>query len=441
MKGRLFFCFYFFVIVLLAYVQTPPAWWVNPPPDTDWEKYVASVSEPAGTIQAAVSDARRDAAISLAEKVSSFVHDRTEMSIRTQGDLLNPVLDVRKDSSLVSRLELNNIKEVRREIMERDGNYIAYLLVKIAAEDLRAAREYARHEKEAFDIYNLFSNKVAGLSFRGIAEAPQGFHDYSSWLEHSCLIISITGDERDAFLDQTAVFLGKAYGKIVMVQAILDGTPVLLVYDAPSYGEEITRIIRQGGHFTVTQKNYRLALDPLVPLRAFRKFAESQKDASKILIAGIERIQPGGEKINGDKVLESEFMHLASADLGMKPSSFSLSGWTPAGSDESAVIASVRQGAGNFPGRYILVYFAESCIEPGIPAYRIPQSMIANCRVVLYDLLLGRTFRSKTVNSGGFVSISDRMGQDFHNEGLRALGFFRSGTKLKELMEEVFAQL
>jgi hypothetical protein len=441
MKGRLFFCFYLFAIVFLTYAQTPPAWWENPPPDTDREKYVASVSEPAGTIQAAVSDARRDAAISLAEKVSSFVNDRTEMSIRTQGDLLNPVLDIRKNSSLVSRLELNNLKEVRREIMERDGNYIAYLLVKIAAEDLRAAREYARHEKEAFDIYNLFSNKVAGLSFRGIAEAPQGFHDYSSWLGHSCLIISIAGNERDAFLDQTAVFLGKVYGKIVMVQAILDGAPVLIVYDAPSYGEEITRILRQGGHFAATKKIYRLVLKPLVPLRDFKKFTESQKDASKILIVGIERIQPGGERTNGDQVLEGEFMRLVSADFAMKPSSFSLSGRTPAGSDESAIITSVRQGTVSFPGRYILVYFAESCIQPGIPAYRIPQSMIANCRVVLYDLLTGRTFRSRTANSGGFISIPEGAGQDFHNEGLRALGFFRSGTKLKELMEEVFARL
>jgi hypothetical protein len=434
-----FLGFAFFTAVFRVYPQMPPAWWINPPEDTTEVTYATGVSDPVA-LQSAVAAARRDAINDLAEKVCSFIWGRTDISItahNTDGSFKTTVVDVKKNSSITVRLELNNIKEVRREITDlKNGTYIAYLLVGIGAEDLRSARNYARHESESFDIYNLLMKNAAEFSPPGITEAPQGFLDFSSWLEHSCITASITGNKREDFLDQTAEFLRKCFRRITMALADLDGEPVLIIDDAPVLGEEIVQILRQSGQFSLVRKNFHLVLTPVVTLKNFKEFTESKKGASKILIAGIEIVHQalGKQRVVVNNTLEAEFLRLAKEKLGMEPEAFSLTSDT----NEQAVIAAIRKSGENLSARYALVYFAETFVQSGIPQYKLPESLMAKCRVILYDFLTGKTLYSKTVNSGGFIPVTQgETDENYFNKSLQTLGFFKNGSRLTEIMEEV----
>jgi hypothetical protein len=50
----------------------------------------------------------------------------------------------------------------------------------------------------------------------------------------------------------------------------------------------------------------------------------------------------------------------------------------------------------------VVICYAETSLETGIPEYKIPPAVTASCRFAFYDVLTGETIRSDTVDTRGW---------------------------------------
>jgi hypothetical protein len=316
--------------------------------------------------------------------------------------------------------------------------------------DYQKALRYIENEEAAFLAYRFFADRNRGLNQNVINRKPAGSPDYYTWLRNTCVSISFAGAENGTYLEQADMFCKKLYKNIQIFSTVIEGQNARIMYDSVRYYDGILRALQNLNLFLIAREEGRLVLTPLRSgaLGDFKTAVVNMKDSTKIFVTGIEVIQTQERRVvNTGNVVINQFKTIAGRQYGLQAVNFNLPGRFTSGDypDEEGIIGYIRENITSFPARYVAVCYAETSLEPGMTAYKLPPLITAEGRFTLYDVVTGEVLPSGMVDTRGFVfSPGNLQEQTVINEGRRALQFLydkKNQQGFVGIMEEVLGKL
>jgi hypothetical protein len=171
------------------------------------------------------------------------------------------------------------------------------------------------------------------------------------------------------------------------------------------------------------------------------------KDASKIIVTGIEVIQTqDGSTLNTENIVVNQFKTLAARQFNLSAVNFTLPSQYTNNTflDEAAIIDYINKNSETFPARFVAICYAETTLEQGI-AKNVKPIVTAAAHFTIFDFLTGKTISSDTVDTRGHPFVSENI-QDKSVIAVsrRALQFLYDANNkpgLAGIMKEVFGKL
>ncbi|MHC6202597.1 hypothetical protein ACYULU_05315 [Breznakiellaceae bacterium SP9] len=427
--------------------QFPPNWHLNPPQDSVQCKYSIGISQPSQTEQAASKSAWAHAVQNFAFSIGTYFSGEREAKALSQGyesDIEDPYTVTVETASFSTHIQLSGIRELARKTeRQADGTWIVRVLTAMSGADFQKALRYIENEEAAFLAYRFFAQAVP-------ARAPQDYPDYYSWLRNACLTISVTGSKQSAYLEQIEALSKRLYRNIAVFAAVIDGKPSRILYDAPRSYNGIVRALQNCGLFSFERDMQTLVLTPLHTdsLSDLRTSIAAMKDASKIFVTGLERIQLQARSIpHTDSFVINQFKTLASSQFSLNSVHFNLpSRYISADYlDEAGIIDYISRNSADFPARYAVLLFAQTTLESSATKY-LPHNVSASCRFTLYDVLTGEILQSAHANTQGYPVFNpqDLQEASIVSESLRALRFLydvKNQSGFAGIMRDVLGNL
>jgi hypothetical protein len=352
------------------------------------------VSDARPSEAAALLDARNDGYRNLAASFSFFTFGRYKITMAGNGtNLTDMLVSITGDASVTVRLPLTGVEEVAKKVERTEEGYKAKVLIRISQEGRVKADKYVDREMSAFRAYRYFAGKF-NFSPVLFTDAPDGYPDYSSWLENNCLIFEMRSGGNDYLIPLDA-FLRKLIRTIVIFADNYDGKPARIVFNIPDRYEAIVTAL-QKSRIKVSRENARLLISPDISLDAFLKQLETMPDAGKMIIAGISHYDNIYANISPLILNEAA---LTGQNFGIRSEVVRLPDQSLNGNDTQ--IINMLDGK---TARYILLIKSDSNREPGIELYRISPYYRISYRGILFDRMTGNSVYSDTVNDVDFSS-------------------------------------
>jgi hypothetical protein len=358
------------------------------------------VSEPKNSEAEALLDARNSALRNLAASICSFITGRYDIQQASNGK--NPadvVVTIIGNATVTVRLPLTGVQEREQKIERTENNkYIARVVISINSEDLKKAQNYAQEEMAAVRTYNYFARK---LNFAAVVltDVPEGYTDYTSWMETNCLIFEMKGDG-GAYLDQVDTFLRKLFPSVYIYTEKIAEIPVILVYNLPDRSEEIMTVL-QKNDIQVSRENSRLILTANISPDDFKSRVQNLPDARELIVTGISNHD--NRRTSLSPVTLNEAGRLARQNYGITTKVLVLADQYLHGDyNDTELFNRIN----NNTARYIILITSVSVLEPAIAAYKIPAHYRVSYRCILYDSLTEKIIYGKTVHDLGFSQVS-----------------------------------
>jgi len=432
------------------FAQIPPDWDTNPPRDTAQFKYQVGISQPSATEQEAYRGARQNAVQQFASSIATRFKGQTDITVQSQS-LSSEIEDTYtvylETASFSTSVPITGVTEQARKIETSGGRYVARILAAMSGADYEKARQYVENEESAFLAYSHFRQR--NLFTAAANQKPSGYDDYYSWLRNNCVIISIDDSNPNALLEQIDQFIKKLYKNAAVFAQLINGRGARIVYNSGKYYDGILRALQNTALFTIQRESAHLGLKPAKAntLADLRAAVAAMKDSGKFVITGLETIQTqNGETANSGSIVINQFKTIASRNFNMQAVNFAipsqyLSGFV----DEDGIISHIKNNAGAFPARYLIICRSETKLEKGLPEYKIPPLVSASCHFTLYDIVTGETLQSETAQTAaGAFSPSNLEDRTVIEEGRRALQFLynaKTQPGLETIMKGVFEKL
>jgi len=350
------------------------------------------VSDPKKSEVEALLDARNNAYRNLAASFSTHVDGIYVVQQIMNGP--NPddvIVTVKGESTITIRMYLTGIEELEKTMEKTTDSYIARVLITISEKGKKKAEEYLEQEAIGFRAYDYFSRK---FNFTPVARTavPNGYSDFSSWLNSNCLIFQMKENQND-FLDQFEILLQKFNRKISVLTNKLGGKPVKIIYNLPDYYNDLSNVMVKM-NIRSHSENGRVLLSPDITIGEFKAVIQKMPDSRAVSIAGIA--------IDGNQITHvpsdvlNEIAYIAGNKYGLQAQILH----TPdqclnAGFKDSETVRMITENS-----RYAILLKTETVSGVPIPLYSIPAYNWTSYRCVLFDAITGKISYNDTAIGG-----------------------------------------
>ena len=281
-----------------------------------------------------------------------------------------------------TRVSLSGVSRVTKVNIE-GKMFKAYSIAYVAEDEAEKARALARDELTALNAYNFFLSNVPGIKPFDINENPEG--GYSSWLFNNIGIMEISGpfstDDQAYFLNQLETFLRIIIPDIVTYPAEYGGRLVRFIHDGGKF-EYISRVLRY--HDIYSSYEY-----PRLKVSLSREIESLTKmNPSMVYISGVESVHERSvvhDDFNSIRTNEgfyseellSRLLNTSRKNFVHIPFPYEFDG----NAGEQDILRYIRNR--NVLCRYLIIYFFDTSIEPGMDAFQIPSHMFASSSIVV----------------------------------------------------------
>ena len=356
------------VTTMSLYSQIPVNWHINFPEDTSTHIYSRGISELHATERAAIIEAQNTAIYLLAQKIFILVDYRFIEIIRRDGsEIFEFALEL---NNITTRLHLSGL--ILETVVQREGNlFKAISLAGISHVEADRARVEAENELSAYNVYHFFLNNVPGIRPFNSLETP----DYHSWLISNTGIISMIQGDNQSSLNQVETILRVLFPGIITINAPYNRTPAVFIPN-PVRLESLTRALRHN------DINYRSEYPRLMVYPSTRLNDLTRINPDMVYIIGSEYyLGLDNQASGGQSVFNRELSHRIQT-IGKKS------------------VLSMQQAQTVNTGRYLIEYFIETKIEPGMSSPSIPSLLSASYLINIHDLLCGEIIFSESGTNG-----------------------------------------
>jgi hypothetical protein len=347
------------------------------------------VSEAMPSEAAALLDAQKNGHRMIATAFCSWVSGRYDVKISGKGNSTDVVVAT-TDASVTIRLPLTGVEQVGKKIEQTQNGYIARVLLTLSKEGRLMAEKYVDRETSAFRAYRHFAGKY-NLPPVVLTAVPDGYSDYSSWLENNAMILEMQSNGTTGYLVPLDAFLRKLSRTITIFADNYDGRPARIVYNTPDRFQEVITAL-QKNRIKVSRENARLILSPDISLDEFKREVDRMPDAGRMIIAGISTYD---NRYTDMPPLVLNDAALAGQNFGIRAEVVKLPEQYLNGTYNDTQIINVLDRK---TARYVLLIKSTTGLEQGIEAYGIAPYYRISYRAVLFDSLTEKTVYSDILN-------------------------------------------